>query len=282
MQLLVTFKKKITFLFFHFSTYDAILFDRCLLFTLIRHSLFTDIIGSNNITDNVAVISGYWMVKNKYTHHKYDQWFNNSLRINQTTYFFCEDQESINYIKSFRGDLPTIYSNYSIENFNANKFFKPNWVHPNYVPSEELGKIWHEKIHLMKKVKNMDNEKRQFYVWVDAGICVFRDKAPPNSRLNLKDINSLPHDKLCYSDPGDGNEIHNFSGGVLIMHRDMVDKIYDLYMEHLSKCDEKFNDWRCGIDQVIFTEMMKDRPDMFLKIASGYGMSLVKLYDHQV
>mmetsp|Transcript_13656 Transcript_13656/g.13204 ORF Transcript_13656/g.13204 Transcript_13656/m.13204 type:complete len:296 (+) Transcript_13656:8-895(+) len=230
--------------------------------------------------DNIALVSGYWQVNNKFSHNHYDRWFNNTLKINQTTFFFCENQEAVDYIKSFRKDLSTVYTVYPIKMFNSNKFYKSNWVHSVHVPSPELGKIWHEKIHLLKVVKNMDIQARQFYIWCDAGISVLRDKAPPNVRLNLKNIDSLPHNKLCYSDPGASD--NNFSGGVLIIHRDLIDEMYDLYMNHVVKCAQKFNDYRCGVDQVIFSEIMKDRPDIFLKIAHGWGMNLMKLYEKHV
>ena len=40
--------------------------------------------------DNITIVSGYWPVKNKYSHDKYNDWFNNSLQINQRYIFFCD------------------------------------------------------------------------------------------------------------------------------------------------------------------------------------------------
>lgn len=233
--------------------------------------------------DNIVIISGYWLVPNKHSHYKYHQWFQNSLKINQLTYFFCEDQKGIDYIKEFRGDLPTKYIKYPLSGFHSNKYYNPRWTHPIHVPSAELGKIWHEKIHLMKLVKDKhDCPSAEFYIWCDAGACVYRDDPPPPVRLNLKDIHSLPHDKFCYSDPMLVDDYHNFSGTVYIIHRDMIDRIYELFHEYVDVCNEMYDDWRCGSDQVIFTEMMKDYPDLFYKLSEGYGTNLKALYDHHV
>ena len=234
------------------------------------------------VIDNITIISGYWRIPNKYSHDHYNQWFQYSLKINQLTYFFCENQEEIDYIKQFRDELPTIYIIYPLARFNSNRFYNPHWIHPTHVPSSDLGKIWHEKIHLMKLVKDNYQPDQEFFIWCDAGVCVYRDHAPPPIRLNLKDINSLPHDKFCYSDPEHPYEHHNFSGTVYIIHRDLIDTIYDLYMEYVDKCAEKYNDWRCGSDQFILTEMMKDHPHLFYKLACGYGMNIQALYDTYV
>ena len=233
--------------------------------------------------DNIAIVSGYWKVKNKYSHQHYDQWFCNSLKINQFTFFFCQDEEHIEYIRSFRGNLPTAYIKYSLTQFHSNQFYRDHWVHPVHVPSPELGKIWHEKIRLMKLVKDNDPTPREFYIWCDAGVCVYRDSPPPSQRLTLRDIHSLPHDKFCYSDPGNPpHDYHHFAGTVYIMHRSIIDTIYNLYMEYVQKCTTMYDDWRCGSDQVILTEIMRDHPDLFHKLSYGYGMNLKALYDHHV
>ncbi len=48
---------------------------------------------SNNVDlrpDNITVVSGYWNIKNKYGANKYDEWFKNTLNINQRYVFFCD------------------------------------------------------------------------------------------------------------------------------------------------------------------------------------------------
>jgi hypothetical protein len=97
--------------------------------------------------------------------------------INQTTFFFCENQEAVNCIKSFRRDLSTNHTIYPIRMFISNKYYHSNWVHPVHnVPSPDLGKIWHEKIHLMKMAKNMDIQATQYHygVMLEYQLCVMK------------------------------------------------------------------------------------------------------------
>ena len=120
-----------------------------------------------------------------------------------------------------------------------------------------------------------NNSTTDFYVWIDAGIAPYRDTQPPSVRLNLKNINSLPHDKICYSFVSE--DYHNFSAGVLIMHKNIIDNVHDLYYNTLNQCNIKDSNWVCGSDQIIFTKMIKLYPELFYKMSDGYGENLTKL-----
>ena len=234
---------------------------------------------SNNVylyPDNITVVSGYWNIKNKYGDNKYDEWFKNTLNINQRYVFFC-DTSNVEYIKSFRPNYETIFVDYPLDMFYTNQFSKDNWIESTHVPSKELGMIWNEKINLLKIAKDQDNSPTEFYVWIDAGVAPYRDLSPPDDRLNIKDVNSLPKNKLCYS--GVNEDYHNFSGTVLIIHRDFIDTFHNKYYNMLSICDDG---WKCGSDQYIFTKLLKTEPEMFHKISEGYGQNLVELYDKYV
>ena len=151
--------------------------------------------------DNITIVSGYWPVHNKYTHETYCKWFENTLKINQRMYFFCESSIK-NIILPYRENLETIFVEHPINKFHSTNFYSQFWIHPIHIPSTGLGKIWHEKINLMKLAKDMDGENAtDFYVWYDAGASLFRNEPPPSIRLNLKDVNSMPHNKILYSLP---------------------------------------------------------------------------------
>jgi hypothetical protein len=226
--------------------------------------------------DNITVVSGYWPVKNKHGSNKYDDWFKKSLKINQRYIFFCEKDRN-DYIKSFRRDLETIFVDYSISDFFTNKYASDKWIDSMHVPSKEVSMIWNEKMHMLKIAKDMDKTPTDYYIWIDAGIASYRDNEPPSIRLNLKDIDSLPRDKLCYSHVEDF--YHNFSAGCLLIHRDAIDIFHDKYYEFLSECNDG---WKCGSEQYIFTKMMNKYPDMFYKMSEGYGTNLVDLYEKYV
>ena len=225
----------------------------------------------DNIKDNITVVSGFWNVKHKYDKDSYDKWFKNTLKINQRYIFFCEkDMQPI--ISKYRENLETNFIEYKLSDFYANNF-NIDQTHPIHVPSIELGRIWNEKVHLIKLAKDSDSTKTDFYVWVDAGITPFRNQLPPPVRLNLKDVNSLPHDKLCYSEAY--SDYHAFSAGVLIIHRDFIDKFHDIYYKIVKRCSDS---WKCGSDQYNFTLMKNEYPDMFYKMSFGYGENLLELY----
>jgi hypothetical protein len=229
--------------------------------------------------NNITLVSGYWPVKNKHTHESYSQWFNNTLKINQRMYFFC-DKERNSQIAQHRKDYETIFVDHTIDKFLSHWYYKEDWYHPAHIPSIELGKIWHEKINMMKLAKDMDGENAtDFYVWVDAGICAYRNSPPPSKLLNLKDVDELPHDSICYSESYPPEPEHKYAGTCHIIHKDLIDNIHHLYYEQVKLCGHKYKDWRCGSDQVVFTELMKAYPRLFTKISQGYGGNLIKLYD---
>lgn len=232
--------------------------------------------NTNTNENNITVVSGYWKVDNKHGHSNYDEWFKNSLQINQRYIFFCEE-ETISYISSFRKNLETIYKDYPLTNFYSRKYIKDDWTDGYNVPSLDLAMIWNEKIHLIKLAKDNDTNPTEFYIWIDAGICSYRYILPPSNKLNLKDVSSLPKNKLCYSHTDGG--YHNFAATVLIIHRSFIDTFHDKYYEVLENCNDG---GYCGSDQFIFTKLMRSNPELFYKISEGYGENLVTLYEKYV
>ena len=66
--------------------------------------------------DNITIVSGYWPVHNKYTHETYCKWFQNTLKINQRMYFFCESSTKeiilglrLNFINALRNNSAIIF-----------------------------------------------------------------------------------------------------------------------------------------------------------------------------
>lgn len=129
---------------------------------------------------------------------------------------------------------------------------------------------------MFKIAKDNDKEQTEFYVWIDAGVCIFRDKKPPDIKLNLLNINSLPHDKICYSHVEEN--YHNFAATVLIMHKSIIDKVHEIYYKSLQHLGNTINDFRCGSDQFIHTYMLEKYPTLYYKISNGYAGNLLELY----
>jgi len=225
--------------------------------------------------DNITVVSGFWSVKNKYDDNSYDKWFVNTLKINQRYIFFCDPKDN-EYILSFRNGYETIFIPYPLSNFYSRKFLKSELYHEVHIPNHELGVIWNEKIHLLKLAKEFDGKnKTSFYIWIDAGIAPYREIEPPQKRLTLKNIESVPHFQLCYSKVDE--EFHSFSGGVLLIYANFIEYFHEKYYDELNNCDETDN-WKCGIDQVVFSKMKEKFPDLFYVIGEGYGQILIDLF----
>jgi hypothetical protein len=229
--------------------------------------------------DNITIVSGYWPVRNKHTHETYCKWFENTLKINQRMYFFC-DTSTKNVILPYRENLETIFVEHPIKKFHSSMFYSRFWIHPNHIPSTNLGKIWHEKINLMKLAKDMDGENAtDFYVWYDAGASLFRDDPPPSIRLNLKDVNSLPRNKILYSEPYPSNGKHSYASTIHIIHKDLIDDIHKLYYVALRRvASSKQKDWQYGSDKTLLTELIQKYPQLFCKISTGYGENINELY----
>lgn len=259
------------------------------------HENIENIEDTNHTEDNITVVSGYWKVNSKYNHDTYDNWFKNTLKINQRYIFFC-DEKDIDYIKSFRNNYETIFINYPLDKFHSSQYTEDSWIHGHHSPSKKLSMVWHEKINMLKMAKDYDitqnGKPTEFYVWIDSGIATYRDKSPPSTRLNMKDIHSLPHDKLCYSGVFIPNDImldgsradrEIFAATSIIMHSDIIDKIHDLYYNLLENCNKvHVENGYCGSDQHVFTDMKDEHPELFYKMADGWGTNLEVLYNEHV
>jgi hypothetical protein len=233
--------------------------------------LFKDKIPFFNSKNTITFVSGYWKIPGKFDNSKYSEWFKNTLAINEKYIFFC-DKEDIDYIKPYRKNKTTVFIDYPLESFYSKNFIKNDWSDENnIVRNKYLGQVWNEKMYLVRLAKDLDKSPTEFYAWVDAGICIFREKEPPTKKIVLED-NTLPHDKLCYSYVKEKD--HNVSGTFFIMHRSIIDKIVKLYYSYLTNCTKT-----CGSDQHIFTYMLNDYPELFYKMSEGYGENLNILYN---
>ena len=231
--------------------------------------------------NNITFVSGFWNVKNKYGHEKYNEWFKNTLKINQRYIFFCNKDE-VEYINSFRNGYETVFIDYPLDSFLTNQYATDNWIHPMNSPSKEISMIWNEKMNLMKLAKDYDitnNQSTEFYIWIDAGVAPFRNKEPPQTKFNLKNIDSLPKDKVVYSEVIDDNNEGVFTATCFVIHKNLIDKIHELFYDQLIYCNQINNDARCGMEQLIFTELMKTHPELFFKLGNDYGENIEILYN---
>jgi hypothetical protein len=230
----------------------------------------------------LTIVSGYWQVKNKHD-LKYLAWFKNTLKIN-CPYVFFGTNESIEVIKSYRGSLPTYYIVCELDEFYMFKYKDRMITHPFDCPSIELNMIWNEKIFLIEKAARINPFNSEFFAWIDAGICTYRDNMPPNKEFpDLNKLVNLPKDKFIFTSSSNSyyeshllNTInyHHISG-TYVLNINIIEKIIDLYKEYLErylKLDKVYT------DQIILTHIFNDYPKLFYKLGHGYGTILSLLY----
>ena len=146
----------------------------------------------------LTCVSAYFHVKNKHA-DKYLDWFENTLSIN-CPYVFFTNSKSIDIIKKYRKGLPTYYIECDIEDFFTYKYRNKMITHQTHCPSIELNLIWNEKIFMIQKAYEINPFNSEWFQWIDAGICNYRDKKPPNiSFPNINKLNLLPKNKFIYS-----------------------------------------------------------------------------------
>ena len=232
---------------------------------------------------SLTCVSGYWKICNKHG-NEYEKWFENTLKINCPYIFFC-DKETVKFIQKYRINLPTYYIELNIEDFISYKFKDQMITDPIHCPSIELNLIWNEKIFMIQHALKVNPFNSEYFCWIDAGICVYRDLTCPTTIFpDINKLNKLPKDKIIYSSSNDYDETkfvkcnyHSFqhvSGTSYILHKNIIDKVVKLYSEYLKLID-KDDIWT---DQVILTTMYKNNKELFYKYSDGYGAIIPNLY----
>lgn len=233
--------------------------------------------------ESLTCVSGYWNVDNKHGHNKYEEWFKNSLRIN-CPYVFFSNKEGIEIIKKHRRELPTHYVELNIEEFQTNKHKEMMRVDPVHSPSRELNMIWNEKIFLIQRAKELNPYNSDYFMWIDAGICIYRNESPPRSIFpNPEKISKLPKDRFIYSQSNAYDEslvketvyYHHVSGTCYIMPIAIIDMFAELYNSYMERLFSEDNIWT---DQVVLTHIYKDKKHLFCKLCDGYGELVRYLY----
>ena len=187
----------------------------------------------------------------------------------------------MNNFKQIRGILPSRYIKYELSDFMVNKFNLQNNTDPIHVPSKEVGLIWLEKMYLVQDAYNKNFYDTDWYCWIDAGICTYRETVPPKTillppskeilldknKINYCKSEDLPDDynnnKLTYN--------HTISGTTFIIHKDKINYFVDIFYKYLQECNKLTNDFICYSDQIIFTRMFFDNQEYFNKISNNYG-----------
>jgi len=225
----------------------------------------------------MTIVSGYWIVDNKHG-DKYKKWFANTLSVN-CPYVFFGDEQTIKIIKEYRKNFPTYYIKCDIEDFYTYKHLDNFIIDKDNCPSKELNCIWNEKIFLIQKAKNINPFNSKFFIWMDAGICTYREKKPPLKYFpNCHKLKDLPINKFIFTSSerkhfelkrvGSYN-YHYVSGTLFCMSIGLIDEMCEVYKRYLDLYVKRKDN--LYTDQVIYTLIYKDRPELFYKMGDGYG-----------
>ena len=232
----------------------------------------------------MTIVSGYWIVDNKHG-DEYKKWFVNTLSVN-CPYVFFGDKQTIKIIKEYRVNFPTYYIECDIKDFYTYKYLDDFVIDKYHCPSKELNCIWNEKIFLMQKAKSINPFNSKFFMWLDAGICSYRYKKPPSEPFpNIDKLKDLPTNKFIFTSSENVDfepnrvgsyDYHHISGTSFCMSIGFIDEmceIYKIYLDfYVPKKDAIYT------DQVIYTLIYRDHPELFYKIGDGYGEITKLLY----
>ena len=129
----------------------------------------------------------------------------------------------------------------------------------------------------------------EWFCWIDSGICIYRDKAPPLSPFpnpNKMHLLSQRQINYCTSENISDNKlnkikeweyVHNISGTAFILHISFIQEIHNLFYNYLDKCMNETTEFICYSDQCIWTRIYVDYPELFNKIGDGYGNIISEL-----
>jgi hypothetical protein len=226
---------------------------------------------------SLTCVSCYYPVKNKHG-DVFGEWFKTSLDIN-CPYVFFSTKAGIEYIKPFRKNHPTYYIELNIEHFVTYKYKDRMKTDDTHCPSIELNLIWNEKIFMIQKAHIINPFKSEWFKWIDAGICIYRNIRPPQTSFPNKDIlNGLPKDMFIYSSSNTIipnmenitpiNYYHHVCGTSYLLNKQIINGFANLYEKYTDALVNTENIWT---DQVLLTHIFKYHKSYFFKLTDGYG-----------
>lgn len=227
---------------------------------------------------SLTCVSGYWKVKNKHNDN-FKLWFERSLKIN-CPYIIFSDKEGIELMKPYREGIETIFIELNIKDFYTYKYKDDMTTTNRYVhcPSAELNMIWNEKIFLLERAYELNPFNTDYFKWIDAGICCYRNTYPPTTTFpNTDKLLKLPTDKFIFSTAG----CVKVTAGSFIIHSNIIKQIVDLFKYYLNEIiQECINLNKKGefTEQHVLIRMYEKNKNVFYPYGHGWGGVLTHLY----
>lgn len=228
----------------------------------------------------LTCVSCFFEINNKHG-DKFFNWFDNSLKIN-CPYIIFGNKNSLDKIKKYREGFPTHYVEINIDEFVTYKYYNSIQTHPHHCPSKELNLVWNEKLFFIEKAKNMNIFNSDYFAWVDAGICTYRNIQPPQqpfpniNKLSLLSKNQFNFTSSCNPNYNYSDGYYHYISGTYVLHKDFISYFVSIFK---IICDKylTMNDW-IYTDQVLLTKIYKDNKNLFNCVGHGYGEIIKLLY----
>ena len=243
----------------------------------------------NKRKNRMLMVTGYWKVNNKYkTDEKYKDWMKNTLLINSDLCVFYEEEEVFNMINEIRkySNYKTYYIRRPLDKFFVSKYELDKMTpHHYFVPSIDLGKIYLEKMSMIKLTSKL-YESYEWYTWMDIGVPVYRggmqDKVYVNydcldkARLNCNHTHFGYMKEIIEEFKKDEYKryYHNISGSAFIFHHSIIDKYNKIFYNQLDIVVKLKNEIDPALiidDQCVWTEIYAKNEDLFKIIPGKYG-----------
>lgn len=226
---------------------------------------------------SLTCVSCYYPVKNKHG-DTYRKWFKTSLDID-CPYVFFSTKAGIEYIKPFRKNHLTYYIELNIEDFVTYKYKDRMKTDDTHCPSVDLNMIWNEKIFMIKRAYELNPFKTEWFKWIDAGICIYREVRPPQKKFPDENIlNRLPKNMFIYSSSDTSipdmqqitptNYYHYICATSYLLNKYIINDFAEIYEKYMDKLIDLQNIWT---EQVLMTHIFKNNTTRFYKLADGYG-----------
>ena len=147
-----------------------------------------------------TVVSCYYIVPSKHSHGFYRSWIDNFMKIGFKCVVYC-DQKSFDVLSNIYEETDSL--KYRIVEINDFVCSKLNWndeskIDPErYIHSEQLYKVWNEKIFFVKRAIEENIFNTEYFIWTDIGS--FRESDRVNElRGAFPCVDKLPKDKLTF------------------------------------------------------------------------------------
>jgi len=234
----------------------------------------------------LTLVTGYWNLNtSKHCQESYRKWLKSALRIYAPMVAFVGSEHEKDFLLSCRPNCMQTYAIICpISEFTMLPPTPIAETHSVHCPHADLGRIWLEKLALVAKAAQVNPFQSEWFAWYDAGMCSYRNTAPPKKFFPALPLYTLDPKCLCYTETPEnigktfdsvksGTYTHHVTG-TWMAHRELLPTLLPIFRAYIGivrkECREK-DTFMFLSDQVVWTRLFLDQPTLFHKIGAGYG-----------